>query len=444
MYRSKYLLLLAAACITVIVATALFGGAGNRSQPIAGEGIAEDEPVPAAGKKAMRLKMAVSMPSKPFALLQQLKEQYQTAHPGVEIVLENIPDETAYTKLKKAAQLGEAPDVMLLDNSWVSEFAALGYLLPVDGMLSSGLQAEQMEKAIAQVKWNGYLWGVPKNLDAYVIVYNAKRLAEWGGKPPAAADELLALHKAAHKPDEGKYGIYFNAPDARSFVGLARMLGGAKTASKTSPVELADPAVVKSLEAFLFAQPEGAKEEAKPLVKSFPVQGAAWKAWDQLAAGKLAGYMTKFSDWRQNDSSAFVMDKLPLPKGEELWKGAWLTGTSYTISARTENGKEAFELIRDLVSTPAALRFWSVGDGLPAQTAAYASGIKNDPAFLNVAAYIDQDEALPYAPQRAKQMTALQAQLDQLWKGEVSFKTFVERTTAEWSTTVPPSTPASK
>ncbi|MDF2718279.1 MAG: extracellular solute-binding protein [Paenibacillus sp.] len=320
----------------------------------------------------------------------------------------------------------------------MSEFAALGYLLPVDSMLTGGMQAEQMEQALAQVKWNGYLWGVPKHLDAYVVVYNTKKLGEWGERPPATSEELAALHKQSHKVEEGKYGIYFDAPDGSSFVTLVRILGGAKTVSNTAPAELTDPTVLKSLESFLFPVAEGSKEEAKPLAKSFPPESATWKPWEQLAQGRLVGYLTTFSDWRQNDSAAVTMSKIPLPGGEEPWKGPWLSGKSFSISARSESSKEAFELIRELASASSALKFWNTAGVLPAQANVYASGIRNDAAFKNAAFQIDQDDAVPSGPQRAKQMTVLQEQLELMWKGEASFKTFADRTVAEWNAIRPP------
>jgi ABC-type glycerol-3-phosphate transport system substrate-binding protein len=439
LFRHKnWLLLAAAACFAIVLIPALFTGSTHRTKPSGADGSAIVEPAPAEGQAEKQLRMAVSMQSKEFVQLQQLKDQYQAVHPGLNIRLENIPDETAYSKLKKAAQLGEAPDIMLLDNNWVSEFAALGYLLPVDSMLTGGMQAEQMEQALAQVKWNGYLWGVPKQLDAYVIVYNTKKLGEWGEKPPGTTEELVALHKQSHKVEEGKYGIYFDAPDGRSFVTLARILGGAKTVSKTAPVELTDPTVLKSLESFLFPIGEGAKEEAKPLAKSFPPESATWKPWEQLDQGKLVGYLTTFSDWKQNESAAVTMSKIPLPGGEEPWKGPWLSGKSFSISARSESSKEAFELIRELASASSALKFWNAAGVLPTQANVYASGIRNDAAFKNAAFQIDQDDAVPSVPQRAKQMTALQEQLELMWKGEASFKTFADRTVAEWNAIRPP------
>ncbi|MFC3768686.1 extracellular solute-binding protein [Paenibacillus sp. GCM10012303] len=442
MFRhKKWLLLGSAVCFAVVLVSVLFGGSVDRSKPSAGEGNPVDHTPPSASDAEKQLKVAVSMPPKEFQLLQQLKEQYQKAHPGIVIQLENVPDDTVYAKLKKAAQLGEAPDVMLLDNSWVSEFAALGYLLPVDSMLAQDLQSQQMEQALAQVKWNGYVWGVPKDLDAPVLVYHTKRLADAGTeKPPATSEELVSLHKQLHKPEEGKYGIYIPASDGHLFATMVRILGGGKTASKQYPVKLNDPAVLKSLEAFLLTAPDGAKEDAKALLKSFPYESATWKPWELLAQGKIAGYLTTFSDWKQNGSPAVqTMAKIPFPKGEETWLTPWLSGRSFAISARSEAAKESFELIRDWISQPSALHFWRTAGVLPAQRNAYLTGIRDDAGFQSIAALIDNNEPTPAFPQRVKQLTALETQLDLLWKGEQPLRTFAERTEAEWETIRPAS-----
>ncbi|PYI54602.1 sugar ABC transporter substrate-binding protein [Paenibacillus flagellatus] len=434
MFRHRNWLLLASAVLfAVVLASVLFGGAGDRTKPSAGERPPEDEPPPAAGSAEKPLRMTVAMQPKEFQLLQQLKDQYESAHPGVVVRLENVPERTAYAKLKKAAQVGDAPDVMLLDNDWVSEFAALGYLAPVDSMLTADLQARQMEQALAQVKWNGYLWGVPKDVDVYVIVYNAKKLNEWGGeKPPASTEDALALHRQNHKPEEGQYGIAFDPQKGRSFAALVRMVAGSKTASKTMPVKLNDASVLKALETFLYANPDGVKDEPRPLGKSFPPESASWKPWELLAQGRLTGYVTTLSDWKQNGSPAVTMAALPLPKGEEPWKGAWLSGRSFAISARSEAGKESYELIRELVSAGSAMKFWSAAGNLPAQAGVYASGISADDAVKRAAAFIDQDDASPAFPQRAKMTASLEAQLETLWRGDVALKAFAERTEAEW------------
>jgi ABC-type glycerol-3-phosphate transport system substrate-binding protein len=430
-YRT-WLLLAAAICFAVVVASMTFNGSGDRSAPDVSDLDVSDEPAFSNGEVKKTLRLATNLPPSEFALLEQIVEQFRTSRPSIDVRLENLPERDAYARLKRAAQLGEAPDIMLLDNDRVSEFAALGYLQPVDSLLTTDLQAQQMEQAFARVKWNGYLWGVPKDIDLYVIAYNAARLGEWGAAPPASSEDLIALQRTLHNPDEGKFGIYFDPGDPYAFAAVVRSLGGGRTMSKAYPLKLSDANVLKAAESFLYAPTDSARAEQGQLAQSFPQAGTSWRPWDLLAQGKLAGYVTSFSDWRQHTSRTLTMAALPLPKGENVWDGTWLSGTSFVISARTAYGREAFDLIRELVSPDAALKLWKEAGVLPAQRSVYASGINTDPAVVGLAAFIDRDAGAPVFPQRGKQWDALAAQLELLWKEGTPLQTFAEKTEAEW------------
>lgn len=434
MFRLKnWLLMVAAACLAIVLLPALFTGSSQRVKPNTGSEVAAFDPLPAEGQAQKQIKFAVAMSAKEFDILRQLKDQYQSAHPNVFVQLENIAEETAYAKWKKAAQLGEAPDVMLLDNDWVSEFAALGYLLPIDAMLQGGMQHEQMDQALAQVKWNGYMWAVPKQLDLYIVAYPNVRLAEWGGRPPQSSEELLTLHRQAHRPEEGKYGLYADIRNSQVFVALSRMVGGQAAQALGVPIELRDSSVRRTLETFLTLHADQTRGEGiKPLVKSFPATGPTWRPWEQLAQGTMLGYITTFSDWKQNESGALSASRFPLPKGEEPWKGSWVWGKSLAISAKTEVGAEAFALIRELSSPHAVQKFWQGAGVLPAQSGAYTAEIRSDPAFQTVAIMIDQDAAALRMPQRAGQMDVMKRELERLWRGEQAFQAFADTVATEW------------
>lgn len=154
------------------------------------------------GKVGNALRAAVSMKEEEFAVLQKLTSQYMEGHPGVSIKLENIPSRDAFVKLKKQSQLGEAPDIMLLDNAWVNELAALGFLLPVDEYFTTEQQAQMIPLLMNQMKWNGYIWGIPKDVDPYILAWNKKTAVDAKlGEPPTTAAELIAWHKKLLKPE---------------------------------------------------------------------------------------------------------------------------------------------------------------------------------------------------------------------------------------------------
>ncbi|WP_127582728.1 extracellular solute-binding protein [Paenibacillus koleovorans] len=422
------------------VSVLLLFGAGNvfrsgviDSGPAQGRHLAEPSPEPMQGTQ--ELSIQVSMEAREFAALQQLKQQFQMGHANLSIQLENVPPRLAYSKWKKASQLGDAPDVLLLDNVWTTEFAALGYLLPVDSMLTGEALAQQMEQAVNQVKWNGYTWGVPKDFDIYVIVYNTKRLTELGhDKPPVSADELIALHTAASKPDEGKYGLYWDFEDTYAFASLVRAIGGSKLHPKAGPLGLTDPAVSKAVET-LVAASAGAGE-LKGLAKAFPSMAVqqTWKPWEQLEQGKMAAMLTTLSDYRLHAKDGLAMTGLPLPKGDAVWKSGWLTGRSFAITSRTDMPKEAYEWIREMTTTTANIRFWSEGSKLPTVVNSYAAGgVSSDAAVKAIAPYLEKDDALAKPPQLSRQVQQLATGLSRVWKGELTWKAAAEQTEELWA-----------
>lgn len=447
MRSRRWLMLASMLCISVLL---LFWAGnvfkGNLSESDPNQSRHPDEPAPEPKPGIKELTLAVSMDAKEFAVLTQLKQQYQSVHPDISIKLENLSPNTAYMKWKKSAQLGEAPDMMLLDNNWVTEFAALGYLIPVDSLLTSDLIALQMEQVVNQVKWNGYMWAVPKDVDLHVMAYSSKRLTELGqDKAPVLAEDLIALHNTASKPDEGKYGIYIDFDDPNAFLALTKSLGGTKSQGKPGPVKLTEPAVSRSLELMLSGPKETGKEDSKWLSKIFPARSAAsWKPWELLQQGRMMGMLTTLSDFKLHAKEGVIMSALPLPKGEALWKSAWLSGRSFVISSRSDYPKESFEWIRELTNVSSNVKFWNEGFKLPSVLNSYfIGGIKNDPAVQSIAAFMDKDDGLPKAPLLSRQLQQLEGGLNQLWRGEIGWKIFFEQTEQQWgngSVTGTPST----
>ncbi len=123
----------------------------------------------------------VSLNESEFAALQRLSIDFTMKHPEIKAELVNLPAARTYEHLKQSALLGEAPDIMLLNNSWVTEFAASGFLKNVDSMFAGETFSDVPAGLLQPLKWNGYLWGVPKDADPLVTVWSAMLIKEAGG-----------------------------------------------------------------------------------------------------------------------------------------------------------------------------------------------------------------------------------------------------------------------
>lgn len=381
------------------------------------------------GDAPLTLKAQVSMEPKEFELLQKLAKQFADAHNGISVEVENISAKEAYDKWKKASQMGDAPDLMLLDNTWVHEFAALGFLQPVDEFFSGDQQAQRFATLMNQVKWNGYIWGVPKDVDPYILAWNKKTAAELkSDHAPETPEELAAWNKALLKPEEGKYGVYVDPNDTMGFMVLVSSLTGAwQQADKVWPNEAA---AQKTLESFLAPQEE--VWSGKLLSKNYPVPGTNWSAWDLLNKGKIGVLITTASDFRRNAKEDIGIAALPAVGGKE--NGVWLKGRSFVVSSRSKNVKLLMDWIKEMTNPETEISFWNETKTLPAQTLSYnLPPLRGDEYIRSYDWLIRQGKVLPESADTPKHVTALQSELQRLWKGEISVKQWMESVAKEWT-----------
>ncbi len=131
------------------------------------------------------LTVEVGLEEAEFSVLAGQNEAFTLRHPDITVELIRIDPNQAYRIFHQSSQLGDSPDIMLLANEWVKEFAASGYLLPADAAFVGKALAEQFDALTSPLKWNGYLWGVPRSMDPFVLVWNTEWLHEWLGEDAA-------------------------------------------------------------------------------------------------------------------------------------------------------------------------------------------------------------------------------------------------------------------
>ncbi|WP_409341278.1 extracellular solute-binding protein [Paenibacillus sp. MBLB4367] len=387
------------------------------------------------GKTANALRAVVSMKDAEFTILQKLSTQYADTHPGISVKLENVASRDAFVQLKKQSQLGEAPDIMLLDNAWVNELAALGYLLPVDEYFTTEQQAQVIPLLMNQMKWNGYIWGIPKDVDPYIMAWNKKTAAEakLGTEPPATAAELIAWNKKLLKPDEGSYGVYTDLTEPNDLIALFIALGGAWPDSKQLTMKLNEAQSLKALESFFVPQEEG--WNAKQFAKNFPPLSAQLNPWDLLSKGKMAAMVTTVSAFKQQAKSDLSIAALPQNAPQTNDGGVWLKGRSFSISSRSANPKAAIDWIKEMTTADAGNKLWAEAKVLPAQIIAYnLAPIRSDEHFNSYKWLIfDQGKVHPVDMEAGKKLSALQNEMSKLYKGEQDPKSFAEKASKLWT-----------
>lgn len=376
------------------------------------------------------IKAAVAMNEKEFQLFSRLAEQFTEAHEGISIQVENVPAGEAYETWKKAGQIGEAPDLMLLDNHWVQEFAALGFLQPVGEFFSSDQQNSRISTLMNQVKWNGYIWGVPKDVDPYIMVWSKQAAADNNLEhAPETGDEVLEWNKQLLHPDEGKYGVYMDPDDPYAFIAAASSVSSAWLGKEKVWADA--EAARERLEAFF--TPHDEEWSSKSYAENFPVISAEWSPWEELSEGRLAAMITTLSEFKSHAQDAgLAMASIPNLQGED--QVVWLKGRSFTVSSRTSHAQLLMDWIKEMTTPEMELQFWNEAKKLPVQKPAYSlEPIRSDEHIQSFDWLIRHGKVFPATSETSQNLNNLQTELRKLWRGESSVGELIESTGSNWS-----------
>jgi ABC-type glycerol-3-phosphate transport system substrate-binding protein len=140
------------------------------------------EPLPDVRHEPSKLQIAIFANEANFDWLRKQNERLMQYRPDLDVTLERIDLQDAGRMLRKAFELEQAPDVLMLPNEWVKPFATSGFLLPADAAFTGQSLSDEFEALASAVKWNGMMWGVPSGFDPYVIVWNKALLQQRLGK----------------------------------------------------------------------------------------------------------------------------------------------------------------------------------------------------------------------------------------------------------------------
>lgn len=269
---------------------------------------------------------------------------------GIQVNIRNIPGTDAYHQLTAALEVGEGPDVMLVNSPWIRSLASSGYILPAESYQSTTTGGDAISAILQLLEWNGYQWGIPLDMDPYVLVWQAHALQTLGisGIPQAAGKDWKdLLGKQDSRKD--KKMIAIPAGDGYAF---AALMGGAG-------MNPANPS----------------NEDLDSLSKlytsiQFVEAGKSQEAWASLKNEELILLGVPASD-AVKEKSINPLLELRLPEALYADNPFLLRGRSYAVSAQAQNPEKAAEWIAFMTSKRSQ-QLWSDTTGyLPVQREIY-------------------------------------------------------------------------
>lgn len=374
-----------------------------------------------------------------FRAFEALNEAYMSAMPGVTVRLTRVEGEPHEKWLKQAAT-GIAADLLLLDNDWVQRFASRGALQPVDlaelldGRAANGPWSES-------VRWNGYDWAVPKDVDPYVWAYRpseGKLTGKAGGAAETAVSDWLKLLQTDGGKSAGSLPLYFEPDDVHALPAYLWALGAAWTPIEPKrPDEQPDedPANPERAAQLLELYLSGGAVGQAPETGTARAASAASGDWDAPAGGKgaesgngaagsgggapsasaaaaaldrgeVGALLMRYSDYRRTAGADW---QWTVP---DDGRGTALTGRSYAVTAASRYKEAAVDWVRFMTSPEAAMKLWQAEPKFPVGPIAYrplSQGTEGDERRLP--AIVAKGRMLPPHPELPDRIARLRTEM---------------------------------
>ncbi|CAM4040804.1 extracellular solute-binding protein [Cohnella lubricantis] len=302
-----------------------------------------------------------------FNQLRSQSGEYQTRHPDVSVRWTRI--DPASATLAGDIQAGiEASDMALVPNEWVRDLAVSGELQPVDSAFNGDALSEQFGAVIAQMKWNGYLWGVPRGLDPYVLLWN-KNVLSLLQSDTAAFAPPLSLEQWEVLPqlmaEKGLIASWL-AIDSADPLAILAWLGEATGQGQDELLDRSSD--IWSSDAFDRAL-NLLDEQRAGIADS---RGNA-DFWDAFAAGQYAAAIAKGSAAKQALADLPVAARSGIAIDRSIWETSfvWPNGTSFVLSSHSEQEEAAMRWVAEMTASGSQLDNYEEEGLLPVSRSIY-------------------------------------------------------------------------
>jgi len=152
----------------------------------------------------------------PEEVMQPIIDRYEEENPGIEIEYTQKSfsqyERNAYTRLVEGATSNSpAPDILRVNNTWLSRFEDYLYPMPTSIMSSQQYSSFFYETAVDDFTGSdGKIYAIPLEIDGLVLFYNKKILSDKGyTAPPTDWDSFKeAVGELTEKDIYGSYTYY--------------------------------------------------------------------------------------------------------------------------------------------------------------------------------------------------------------------------------------------
>ncbi|MZD09266.1 extracellular solute-binding protein [Streptomyces sp. SID5785] len=341
---------------------------------------------------------------------------YEKANPNITVKVTPIGWDVAHQKLVAAAAANKLPDVMQMGGSYLTEFADMGALEPVD--TKTFAEKDFFPAGWEQGQYDGKTYGVPWYVDTRVLYYRTD-LAKKAGVDEAPAT-MAQLKQAAEKYQEAgsKYGLSIQPNGLDSVQSFYQFLysAGGEIVTKDGKAVANSPAAVKALDDYTSYFKKGLA--AKSVRPGYDVT----KDFNTGAVAMFFGgpwHMGLLDDNYPDLKGKWAIATVPADRTSASMAG----GSSLSVSADSEHKAAAKEFITYLTGTKGQADWFERTKDLPANMNAWKSGrLATDPDMKVWKTQMESAQVSPTQPKWSEITSKIDTAIEKAAQGKASPK----------------------
>ncbi|MFF2016607.1 ABC transporter substrate-binding protein [Paenibacillus sp. NPDC058177] len=305
---------------------------------------------------------------------QQLADEFNAAHPDIEVKFEPVPGDGYATKLTTSLASGTAADVFLIGEGDFYSYVDKGVVEPLDDYIAKDSTfdlAMYQKDLIDMERINDKLYYLPKDFNPLALWYN-KRIFDEAGVPYPSDDwtwdDMFATAKKLTKQENGKYTQFgFNAGTWEYPIYTYLWTNGTDIANEEGTKAegfMNSEKTVQAMEKYVALSKGDGRVSPTPQDTQTMGGDSSMFMTDKLA-------MMVTGRWIKSDldKSNVEYGSALIPKGADDERAGIIAAAGWAMNSKTKHKVEAFELMKWLSGTDAQKLRSKNGLVLPATVA---------------------------------------------------------------------------
>lgn len=333
---------------------------------------------------------------------------------GISVDAQALPWTAAHEKMLTAYAGDSLPDVMMLSNAWIAEFALIGAIEPLPAA-QRGLLADQFAGVRAAAQVGGRDYGVPWVVGAMVQFFRRDLLARAGfDSPPLELDAWKAMLHAVRRRAGSPFAVLMLLDWPEHLFNFAAQMPDPLLRDRDARGNFRSAGFRETLAFYKSLFDEGLAPRVVSTELSDPLT--------EFARGWFAIYLS--GSWTVAEIAR---------RGIELPRARWGTamlpgrdgpgvggvaGSSLLVPRGARNAARGWQLIKYLCQPDTQVRFRTLAGSLPSRPSAWASpALARDPAMATFADQIARATPGPKVPEWAQIATETQFVAERMVRG---------------------------